>query len=156
VKYPLITSCFTPLGEPIEVLDTLTFAWDSSAKLTSITTATTVQLSLDQTKFEVQNCHSVLHQFGLDASVYQALMQRYSQTALAFPIQTISFQPMNGNLARKTGISCTLTTTPRFVDTIFILFPQSNKHRTCYINPMLSEWSLKMGGYGQIPDLVSI
>jgi hypothetical protein len=82
-------------------------------------------------------------------------MQRYSQTALAFPIQTISFQPMNGNLVQRTGISCTLTTTPRFVDTIFILFPYDNNHRTCYINPMLSELSLKMGGYGQIPDLTT-
>jgi hypothetical protein len=72
-------------------------------------------------------------------------MQRYSQTALAFPTQTLSFQPMNGNLNQAGSLSLTLTSTPRFVDSIFILFPMTNEYRTVYFNPLLKEWTLKMG-----------
>jgi hypothetical protein len=80
-------------------------------------------------------------------------MQLYSQTALAFPTQTLSFQPMNGTLRASNPVSLTLTSTPRFVDSIFILFPLTNDFRTIYINPRFDNWSLKMGGYGQVPDV---
>jgi hypothetical protein len=117
------------------------------------TAAVTANQSLTLTKFTVFQCYSILHCFGLDASVYQVLMQRYSQTALSFPIQTLSFQPMNGSLYQKTNVSLTLTTTPRFVDSIFIIFPLTNDYKTVFFNPIFDEWTLKMGGYGQIPDV---
>jgi hypothetical protein len=109
--------------------------------------------TLTVTSYEVTECSSALHCFGLDSSVFQALMQRYSQTALAFLTQTLSFQPMNGNRNQARSLSLTLTSTPRFVDSIFILFPLTNEHRTVYLNPLLKEWTLKMGGYGQVPDI---
>jgi hypothetical protein len=80
-------------------------------------------------------------------------MQLYSQTALAFPTQTLSFQPINGNLFQAGSLSLTLPSTPRFVHAIFILFPLTNEYRKVYVNPMLKEWTLKMGGYGQVPDI---
>jgi hypothetical protein len=122
----------------------------------SVTPATSVIVPaqfLTVTNFQVTQCYSILHCFGLDLSVYQTLMQRYSQTALAFPEQTLSFQPMNGSLRNATNVSLTLTTTPRVVDSIFILFPLTNEYRTVYYNPLLSESTLKMGGYGQVPDV---
>jgi hypothetical protein len=80
-------------------------------------------------------------------------MARYYQTALAFPVQTLTFQPMNGNLKLRPIVDLSLTTTPRFVDSIFILFPYNNLYRSVYHNPNLTNWALKMGGYGQVPDI---
>jgi hypothetical protein len=140
-----VTPYFTPLFESFKCVD----------KFKTSATTTTMDQQFDMQEFKVLTCYSILHCFGIDANVYQALMSRYSQTALAFPIQTLTFQPMNGNLKLQPDISLSLTTTPRFVDSIFILFPLNNHYRTCYLNPQITDWSLKMGGYGQVPDVAT-
>jgi hypothetical protein len=118
-KSPKITSCFVPLGKKFTMLGSINGVNPAELKVI-------VGQTLTITSYEVTECSSVLHSFGLDSSIYQALMQRYSQTALAFPTQTLSFQPMTGNLNQAGSLSLTLTSTPRFVDSIFILFPMTN------------------------------
>jgi hypothetical protein len=88
---PTITSCFVPIGKNFTMLGSIN--GKDGGPLVVIPGQ-----SLTLTSYEVRDCSSVLHCFGLDSSVYQAIMQRYSQTALAFPTQTLSLQPMNGNL----------------------------------------------------------
>jgi hypothetical protein len=137
--YPIITSCFTPIGQAFNMLGAI------SLSATAATAAVLKSQSLTLTKFTVFQCYSILHCFGLDASVYQVLMQRYSGTALSFPIQTLSFQPMNGSLYQKTNVSLTLTTTPRFVDSIFIIFPLTNDYKTVYYNSIFDEFDFENG-----------
>jgi len=102
---------------------------------------------------EFENCFSHLACFGLDDNLYQQLIQRYMKESLSFPIQTLTFNQMNGNMGNGSPNTFTLTSTPRFVDTIFILFPRDNTYKTCYENPLFSEVSLKCGGYGSIPEI---
>jgi hypothetical protein len=146
-----VTSNFVPIGTEFFMIGPINYGIGT-------TTAPSIEIitqTLTVSSFQVTTCFSVLSQFGLDANVYTALMARYSQTALAFPVQTLTFQPMNGSLREKLLVDLSLTTTPRFVDSIFILFPYNNLYRTCYHNPNLQNWSLKMGGYGQIPDVAT-
>ena len=72
--------------------------------------------------------------------------------SLSFPVPTLVFQGMNG---KPNGQNCdlTLTATPRFVDTIYILMQYNQNYRTCYENPMFDNFTLKMGSYGVIPDV---
>jgi hypothetical protein len=86
--YPAITTTFVPIGQSFYTLGAIPLS------ATTATAAVAVQ-SLSLTNYTVTQCYSILHCFGLDSSIYQTLMQRYSQTSLAFPIQTLSFQPMN-------------------------------------------------------------
>ena len=55
--------------------------------------------------------------------------------------------------AGQTKVDLALTSTPRFVDTIFLLFPYTSNSRTCYVNPLLHDFRLSMGGYGSCPDM---
>ena len=102
----------------------------------------------------IKTCFSHLAQFGLDDNLYQQLIQRYMKESLSFPIQTLTFNQMNGNMGTAVpNHDFTLTATPRFVDTIFVLFPLNNTYRTCYENPLFTQISLKMGGYGSMPEV---
>ena len=103
---------------------------------------------------EINNCFSHLACFGLDDNLYQQLIQRYMKESLSFPIQTLTFNQMNGSMKGTTGrADFALTATPRFVDTIFVLFPFNNAYKTCYENPLFKYVSLKMGGYGSVPEI---
>lgn len=44
-----------------------------------------------------------------------------------------------------------MTITPRFVDSIFCLFPLHNKHKTVFKNPLFDSFYINAGGYGNIP-----
>lgn len=102
----------------------------------------------------VETCFSHLACFGMDDNLYQQLIQRYMKESLSFPIQTLTFNQMNGNMGGTTGKNdFTLTMTPRFVDSIYVLFPKSNTFKTCYENPLFKSFVLKMGGYGTIPEI---
>jgi hypothetical protein len=68
LKYPEITTCFVSLGKVFAFLDKIEFEWNTTDKNLYCKTATVADQRLEQTQFEVQNCHSVLHQFGLNAS----------------------------------------------------------------------------------------
>jgi hypothetical protein len=84
---------------------------------------------------------------------------------------TCEFQPIGGPCktvqtatATATGITAigiqdlTLkksaqTITPRFIDTIFLLFPLTSRHRTVFRNPGFTNFYVTAGGFGQYPDI---
>jgi len=107
----------------------------------------------------ITSCKSHLACFGLDINIYNQLAARYEQTALSFPIQTLTFHQMNGRIDHSKWTSSggqasvTSTAVPRFVDSIFFLFPHNANYRTCYYNILATEYSLKMGGYGTFPEV---
>ena len=149
----IITNKFVPFSElAAGNVRGITGVTESSGTVT-LTSGTQSAITLSGTPI-LQNCFSHLACFGLDDNLYQQLIQRYMKESLSFPIQTLTFNQMNGNMggtASKHDFS--LTATPRFVDTIFILFPKDNNHKTCYENPLFSQISLKMGGYGSVPEI---
>lgn len=102
----------------------------------------------------VDRCESHLACFGLDQNIYNQIAAQYTQRALSFPIQTMSFHQMNGNFGNANGdYTPSLTAVPRFVDSIFILFPLTSDYHTCFDNVMARRYQLKMGGYGTFPDV---
>ena len=138
-----ITTCFTPATEYFKVYYTV-----ASSALKAAT------VNCDVYNFSVTKCNSVLANFGIDDGIYQSLVQRYTGQSLSFPTQTLTFQAMNGEINKSSKVAdLALTSTPRFVDTIFMLFPENTNYRTCYINPLFSDYRLTMGGYGSMPDI---
>lgn len=138
-----ITNKFVPIGTSFKMI---TAYVQSSGTVTASDQTITVSAS------QVDQCYSHLACFGLDDNLYQGLIQRYTNESLSFPVQTLSFQDMNCTTT-TTGCDFTLTTTPRFVDTIFLLIKKSGEYTTCYENPLFDNFILKMGGYGTMPDV---
>ena len=102
--------------------------------------------------YEVRECSSIIPCFGIDQNVYTGLVQRYSnpEHPLTFPTQTLSIYTCTSPL-KNTDDKCTITITPRFVDSIFLLFPLKHTHRTYFKNPHFTSFQLNCGGYGNIP-----
>lgn len=147
-SYPKITNRFVPYTEEFTMLNTPTVA--SGVITAGVIENQTVTVS----NFEVNSCYSYCANFGLDERVYQSLMNKYNQNALEFPIQTLTFQPMNATIPSDgSKLEATLTTVPRFVDMICFLFPENSNYKTCFDNPLFDMFHLKMGGYGVIPDI---
>ena len=96
---------------------------------------------------------SVIPCFGIDNNVYTGLVQRYSnpQHPLTFPTQTLSFYTTTKALTNMED-KATITVTPRFVDSIFCLFPLHHHHHTVFKNPQFHKFQLNCGGYGNIPS----
>ena len=154
-----ITNKFVPYAEleAGHVKSYTSFAWDSSTL--KLTTGLVSGAGLAGTPTIVE-CRSHLACFGLDINIYNQLAARYEQMALSFPIQTLTVHQMNGKIdqtkATATGghATTTLTLVPRFVDSIFLLFPQTSNYHTCYDNILAKDYSLKMGGYGSFPEVL--
>ncbi len=154
---PKITNCFTPLHEPITGYTGLTACKadgtvDATAANNTYNTFSTAQHYLKCSNMEIKECKSVLACFGIDDGIYQSLVQRYTNQSLSFPTQTLTFQAMNGTITSN-EVQLALTSTPRFVDTIFMLFPKDPNYRTCFYNPLFAGHRLIMGGYGSMPDI---
>ena len=153
-----ITNKFVPFAEleAGHVKSYTSFAWDSGTL--KLTTGAVSGAGLAGTP-EIKEVRSHLACFGLDINIYNQLAARYEQMALSFPIQTLTVHQMNGKInhdsANATGghATTTLTLVPRFVDSIFLLFPQTSNHHTCYDNILAKDYSLKMGGYGSFPEV---
>ena len=138
---------FVPINETFNYINNLN---SENNKINYSTTEGQTQIM----DMEITSCRSHLACFGLDDNLYQGLVQRYTNESLSFPIQTLTFNGMNGHIDSNNGmVDFTLTSTPRFVDTIFVLFQKNQNYRTCYENPLFDTFQLKMGGYGVIPDL---
>ena len=144
------TNKFIPVGEPMKIINKITFAQANS--VTTATINTPIDLTLSVTDAAVIEAHSHLACFGLDDNLYQGLISRYMKESLSFPVPTLTFQGMNG-VPGNTSCDLTLAATPRFVDTIYILLQKNQNHRTCYENPMFTDFTLKMGSFGVIPDV---
>lgn len=142
------TTSFVPLGETFMGIYSCSIASDKR-------TINTAEMKVEKTGLTVNKCNSILCCFGIDDGIYQSLKSRYSGQSLSFPTQTLSFHQMDGRMECNEGggsFNLALTITPRFIDTIFFLFPRRPNHKTCYYNPLFDEVRLYMGGYGTMPD----
>lgn len=142
------TTSFVPLGQ------VFTGIYKSTIE-SGVRSVSACQMKVEKTSLTVHKCSSILCCFGIDDAIYQSLISRYSGQSLSFPTQTLSFHQMDGRMECAEGggsFNLALTITPRFIDTIFFLFPLQSNHRTCYYNPLLDEVRLYMGGYGTMPD----
>ena len=145
--YPKITNKFIPFEEEITMLKSM--AVDSSSGVITITT-TTQQFT--KSSATIGDAYSYLNCFSLDPNVYQELIDRYSQTALSFPIKRIDWLTMNGNApAANDTRTYTATFTPLYVNTIFTLFKRKPNYYTNYENPLFESYQLNMGAYGNVP-----
>ena len=135
-----ITNTFTQLGDQIAYA---TYA--SNAFTVAHATCTT-------DNYLITKAYSSVPCFGIDNNIYLSLMHRYIQSALTFPTQTIAVFPCSNKLDNING-KTTQTVTPRFVETIFLLFPFKTSHKTVYRNPKFNTLQLQCGGYGNLPSL---
>jgi len=141
-----ITHRFVPMGQPFKCINKVDVA-------ASVPTPTFIDNQiLTISDFTVTECSSIVPCFGLDDYIYQQLVQRYSSEALLYPVMTLNIQQTNV-VTNGGKLQATLSTTPRFVDTIFMLFSNGSFDRTCHLNPLFTDWQIKMGGYGSFPDI---
>ena len=140
-----ITTEFTPIGEPV------TMWTDTNGANPFNLTADERTLTVTR-DYEVFNCYSIIPNFGIDGDIYNALVQRYTQQELIFPTQILTFTTMSKKLSNGHS-STTQTITPRFVDSIFFLFPPKASHHTIFKNPLFDNFQLRCGGYGSVPAI---
>ena len=123
---------------------------ESSGAYTLTVAAITANLVSTPTIVE---CKSHLACFGLQHDVYNQLAAQYTDHALYYPIQTLTFNAMNGTFGGESASkTATITAVPRYVDSIFILFPYSNSHKTCYDNILAENYQIRMADYGTFPN----
>ena len=146
-----VTTEFTPVGEELLV-------WATCGKTTGSNPVTDPKNIIAEARtfnvveFTTTECSSVIPCFGIDNNVYNALVQRYSDPThpLTFPTQTLSVYTTTNKL-KSANDKSTITITPRFVDSIFCLFPLKHTHHTYFKNPKFESFFLNCGGYGNIP-----
>ena len=139
---PPITCEFTQIGEPITCYTSFT---------SNTLTADTRTCNVDR-QYNITDSYSVIPNFGIDQPIYNALVQRYMGQELIFPTQILTISPTSSQLAANKS-SSTLTATPRFIDSIFLLFPLKPNHHTVFKNPMFHSLQLRCGGYGNVPSI---
>ena len=140
-----ITTEFTQIGDPVKM-----WADTNGANPYNVTAEErTLTVTRD---YEVSNCYSIIPNFGIDGDIYQALVQRYTQQELIFPTQILTFTTMSKKLSSGHG-STTQTITPRFIDSIFFLFPLKATNHTVFKNPLFTNFQLRCGGYGAVPAI---
>ena len=139
-----ITNEFTPIGEPITMW--VNTSGNGPYKLLADKRTVTV------VDYTIVECASCIPCFGIESNIYEALVQRYSnpEHPLTFPTQALSFYTCTRAL-KDVNDKCTVTCTPRFVDSVFCLFPLKHTHKTYFKNPLFTGFQLNCGGYGNIP-----
>lgn len=141
-----ITTEFVPIGEELTMWTDFKTGEDGIHKFT------TGKRSFRVTAYEVADCQSIVPCFGIDQNTYNSLVQRYCnpEHPLTFPTQTLSVYTTTNKLKNVQDKS-TITVTPRFVDSIFCLFPLKHTHHTVFKNPLFTAFQLNCGGYGNVP-----
>lgn len=139
-----ITTEFVPLGEELTVWTKID-ATDGHKIVAGVR-------SFNVTEYKTIDCASIVPCFGIDNNVYNQLVQRYSDPShpLTFPTQTVSVYTTTNTL-KTDQCKSTVTVTPRFVDSIFCLFPLKHTHHTVFKNPLFYSFQLNCGGYGNVP-----
>ena len=142
-----ITNEFVQIGDEITYVSSYVAAADSTpAKFTSATVTCIAE------NYYIERASSVVPCFGIDNNIYMALMNKYVDSALTFPTQTIAMFPCSNRL-NSVDSKTTQTVTPRFIESIFMLFPWKTSHKTIYHNPNFTGFQLQCGGYGSIPTV---
>jgi hypothetical protein len=145
---PLVTSEFVQISDPIMMPTNYTAA--SGSTPASITAAERIITVTRDSKVVI--CESLINNFGLNQTVYDSLVQRYSQQVLTYPTQILQVTTMS-NVLNQQNAKASQTITPRFIDTIFLLFPLKVHHRSVFKNPVFQSFQLSCAGYGHIPSI---
>ncbi len=156
-SYPAITNKFTPLGSAFTMVTSVTTTPSASGTALSAVTAitpTTGEQTLAKSTCEISDTYSYLNSFSIDANSYSELVERYSSTALSFPIKRMDWMTMEGTLYNTSGAKSVFTTTytPLYVNSIYVLFKRDANYHTNYDNPLFTNYQLNMGAYGNIPS----
>ena len=142
-----ITNEFVQIGDAVTYAYKFTDAADSTpAKFDAASTTCTAE------NYYIERASSVVPCFGIDNNIYMALQNRYVDSALTFPTQTLAMFPC-ANKLNSVDAKTTQTVTPRFIESIFMLFPWKTTHKTIYHNPNFTGFQLQCGGYGSIPSV---
>jgi hypothetical protein len=147
VVAPPITAEFAQIGDTFVMIT----GYSAAAGSTPPTFTAGNRTINVQRDYKISTCETIISCFGLHQPIYDDLVARYSQSALTFPTQTLQFNTMSNEL-NSTSAKATLTITPRFVDTIFLLFPIIPSSTTVYKNPGFNTFQLSCGGYGHVPS----
>ena len=150
---PNITAEFMPIGEPITVYKSLAHtSADTTNKVPESNILDIVEKTFLVTEYSIKDCQSIIPCFGINENIYNALLQRYSDPThpLTFPTQTLSVYTTTNPLKQPSD-KATVTITPRFVDSIFCLFPLKHTHHTYFKNPLFKSFYINAGGYGNLP-----
>jgi hypothetical protein len=142
---PAITGEFVQIGDPIMMIVAAPNLSSGAATWTADWRVVSVR---DDRR--IITCESLISCFGLHDSIYNTLVERYKTQALEFPTQILQVSTMSGDLKQANSKS-SQTITPRFVDSIFLLFPLKVSHRSIFKNPGFDTFQLNCSGYGQIP-----
>ena len=142
--FPNITCEFKPIGEEIT-------CYTQAAVANNVNTFTAAQrtVTVDR-QYTTEAAYSVIPNFSIDNDVYQKLVSRYTSQELIIPTQVLSVSPMANVLSGNS--SSTLTATPRFIESIFVLCPLKPNYHTVFKNPGFTLCQLKCGTYGNIPN----
>ncbi|KAK8892644.1 hypothetical protein M9Y10_029883 [Tritrichomonas musculus] len=146
-----ITNEFTPIGEKIKMITAKATTSNATTKIEE-TTFTIEERKYQVAEYSTTECSSIIPCFGIEDNIYSALVQRYADPThpLTFPTQTISVYTTTNTL-KNPNDKATCTITPRFVDSIFCLFPIKHTHHTYFKNPLFKSFQLNCGGYGNLP-----
>jgi hypothetical protein len=104
-----------------------------------------------QRNYKIIQCETLINVFGLYHEIYEGLKAKYTREPLNYPTQILQISNMSSVL-NSTASKASLTITPRFVDSIFLLFPLKNNNRTVFKNPQFNTFQLTCATYGSIPS----
>ena len=160
-----VTSEFVPVGEKFTMITSYRKPTFDTAPSGTVTTHGLIPTALGKRTAAndcvitanmnmISQCESVINCFGIASDVYDELVMHYSNTPLTFPTQTLSFTPFSNTLRDKANAVSSITITPRFVDSFFLLFPLKQYYKTCYKNPGIIGYQMQCGGYGSIPAIM--
>lgn len=149
VPLPAITNEFVPMNEKITMITGSVKVSDTDKKIKSLTYGERYLTIAKGMKCDNSFC--CIYNFGLDDRIYNSLMQRYSQVDLTFMTQRIIVNTLDNTFENKSSAKATLPHTPKFVDSIFMLFPLNSSHKTVYKNPCFTGFQLNCAGYGCLP-----
>jgi hypothetical protein len=153
-KVAPVTNEFVQIGDSAFIVDncTATGTADANFKFTEFGVGEHTLSVVDRTLI-VERCESTIYCFGISQALYDGLVQRYTQMTLTYPTQVLNFSAMSNTLAKNVNGKSSQTITPRFIDTIFLLFPLTARHHSVFRNPGFTNFYLTCGGYGQLPDI---
>ena len=157
-NYPDITNKFVPYDSQFTMIKTIaayssgTTASTEAANV-NILTLTDHTQQFTKTACNIENACSYLNCFSLDVNAYTSLVERYSQTALMFPIKRMDWMTMEGTLTCTNGSKSVFTApyTPIYVNAIYVLFKKDANYFSNYENPLFTTYQLHCGAYGNIP-----
>jgi hypothetical protein len=154
VEITPVTNEFVQIGDPSIIVDNIeaTGTDDKSYAITKLGAVAHTLSVVDRT-LEVGRCESTIYCFGISQALYDGLVQRYTQMKLTYPTQVLNFSAMSNSLKGNKDGKSSQTITPRFIDTIFLLFPMTARNHSVFRNPGFKNFYLTCGGYGQLPDI---